>query len=228
MRTRVNAGPEPMRLRLEMLDADELATALREMILRAQTGSGQLTRSARRVIEAVQIAHDAIRARERLAQRKPIPARWLAALGNVATSRVRQLIREQTLRRKERGIDPSSAEQWLKGGAIRGFRARRLVLTAPSWWSNCLNKTYEFYEVREGIQRLLPAECELQLDVAFNPCFEVPATSQLDDETIEVLRATVRQAFEAHTPMTGRGARAAPSTGDARSSLASRDRHVPS
>lgn len=217
-----------MRLRLDMLDVEELSAAFREMILRAQTGSGQLTRSARRLIEAVQIAHDAIRARDRIARRLPVPSRWLAALGNVATSRVRQLIRDRTLRRRERGVDPASAEQWLKGGALRGFRGRRLVLTAPSWWSDRVNRIAEFYEVREQIQRLLPGECELQLDVALNPCFEVPATSQLDDETIEILRATVRQAFEAHTPTTGRGARAAPSTADARSPLARRDRDLPS
>lgn len=52
--------------------------------------------------------------REALAQRRPLTHAQLAALGGVATSRVRQLVAEGELRKVESGISSTDARRWLE------------------------------------------------------------------------------------------------------------------
>lgn len=186
-----------MRLRLEMLDIEETVAAFRELLELASAAKGpQPRRTPRRIMEAVQVAHDAIRARERIRDQKPVPPRWLAAAGNVATSRVRQLLREGGLERVGTGVEPSSAARWLSRADPIFAGRRRLVATAPSWWSRVAGK-FLFYSLMEQTAvAVLPAGCTFRFDVSDTPCFEVAPWARLDDPTVEQLRALVRAALE--------------------------------
>lgn len=197
MRAKVRPGPEPMRLRLEMLDVDELAEALREHLVLAQTGVGPTPRrSPRRLLEAVQLAHDAIRARAMIAEGKPVPPRWLAALGNVATSRVRQLLREGGLRWRGKGVEPASAARWLSRAEPRFAGQRRLVATRPSWWGRNVNKWIFFAPMEAVAAPILPSGCTFRFDVSDTPCFEVAPWARLEDPEVEELRSRVSAALE--------------------------------
>lgn len=196
MRTKVHAGPEPMRLYLSMIDADAFAYDVRELILRAQRGRGHPVLSPRRLIEAVQVAHDAARARERIARQQPVPCRWLAALGNVATSRVRNLIREGVLVRADGGVEAYSAARWIK--RVRPRRDhRRLFQVEPSWWARCRDRALAYCSgLSDIIRSAVPKEFELDLDETGTPCFVVPADLPIELAEIEEIRARVRQVLE--------------------------------
>lgn len=197
MQAKVRSGPEPMRLRLDNLVAPEFAHGLQLLIDRAQRGQGEVSVSPQRLIEAVQVAYDAMRARERLTCGEPIPLRWLGALANVATSHIRNLVRAGALTRTQGGIVAESARRWLERPKKRDVRRRRLVAVEPSWWNRCPNKLMAFFSGLQQVgQEVLPPTLEIQLDIANTPCFEVAAGSPLEDEEVEFLRARVREALE--------------------------------
>lgn len=97
MRKRVQPGPEPWRARLDDLDAKTIGNGAENLVLYARGFDAPLTVPARTLVEAIQTAYDAARAREHIARGRAIPPRWLAALAGVNTSRIRQLVRDRVL-----------------------------------------------------------------------------------------------------------------------------------
>jgi len=205
----VRNGPEPLRARLACIDASLTADRLKALIEYAQTGDGQRTDNARALIEAVQVAHDAARARECLASERPIPLRWLAALGGVSTARVRQLAREGVLRREGRRVALESARRWLDAvqpasaaGRVRAVTNRRLVAVEPSWWRNRSWSGMFYYEFGEVIRRLCPSGHVFGYDAGQRPYFEVLPGTMTGDE-LEEWRARIRESLEALDPDKG-------------------------
>jgi len=207
MRARVRQGPEPLRLRLDVIDPAECAEALRALLHYAQTGEGSYSVQARTLVDAVQVAHDAARARACLAARAPLPPRWLAAVAGVATSRVRQLIAAGTLRRRGKGVDPASAQTWMASAAAEERRTqrrhdgqRRLVSVTPSWWGSAPHGRVLSERVEEIVREMLPEGAEFGFDFRGTPYFEAVGVV-LDEPDIETLRANIRGYLERQDPV---------------------------
>jgi hypothetical protein len=197
-----------MRQRLGEVDEELIADEVRRAIRFAQTGEGDIARFPQRLMEAIQLAHDAARARKCLAESAPIPPRWLAALGGVATSRVRQLLREGVLRRSGNGVDVELAKAWLtqhqpaSAKRVRAVAERRLVAVDPSWWRSRHWKGNFYFEFGEVIERLVPAGHRFGYDVGNKPFFEVlPGTMTVDE--LEENRARIRGELELLDPTKG-------------------------
>jgi len=197
-----------MRARLEALDPEELVEALRCLVRVAQTGEGTRPDSSRALIEAVRVSNDAARARQCVAEGKPVPVRWLAALGSVTPTRIRQLLRDGVLRRDGSHVELASARTWLGGitpasaARVRSLSGRRLVLVKPSWWDNRNWTNYFHFELSQRVQPLMPPGYELRFDFRDNPYFEVPAGAMSQDE-VEEWRTLVRDALEPFNPDEG-------------------------
>lgn len=207
MRARVRQGPEPLRQRLDVIEATECAEALRALLHYAQTGEGSYSVQARTLVEAVQVAHDAARARGCIAAGVPVPPRWLAALGGVATSRIRQLLTAGTLRRRGAGVDPISAQSWMASAAAKAERLvrrredgrRRLVSVMPAWWNRARHSRVLSERVEEIVREMLPEGVEFGFDFRGTPYFEAVGVI-LDEPEIETLRAEIRGRLERYDP----------------------------
>lgn len=208
METIIRSGPEPFRARLAAIDPEKAAERLRALIAYAQTGEGVRADHGRALIEAVQTADAAARARECLAAKNAIPSRWLGALGGVSTRRIQQLVRDGVLRREGRRIAYESARAWLAGqeraapGRVRAITERRLVSVAPSWWLSRQWKAMFYFEFGDVIEKLVPAGHRFGYDAGHTPFFEVlPGT--MTTETLEEHRSRIRAELEQLDPTRG-------------------------
>lgn len=80
---------------------------------------GETLHGARDASDPLHVVVMASLARERLAARSSVPEAWLAVLGGVATSRIRQIVTAGELRRTADGIHGADARRWLEARVRR-------------------------------------------------------------------------------------------------------------
>ncbi len=209
MRKRIQPGPEPWRKRLGALDADTIAAGAKNLVLYARGEDAPLTVPARVLVEAVQTAYDAARAREYLSRALPVPPRWLAALAGVDTSRIRQLVRDRVLERRDGGVDAASAQRWLALEHVRAPVTTHVLNVTPSWWDDNPSKLSRMKDIEAVVAELAPAGCRVQYGDWWRPYVRVPVSAGLDAEAAKELRRAIVERIEPLAPELPAGMRRA-------------------